>query len=88
MTPQIVEVDAEYKDMLDDLLRVATIGVVAFGMHSYVFNSPDSIDAAIKVLLVTRVGVGAYHLLVKSSLLKFVVKRGQENFYAHQQRNA
>jgi hypothetical protein len=85
MEPTVIEVDAEKKDMLDDMLRIATIAVMAFVLHFYVFKTPGAqlMDAAAQSLIITLLGIGSYHLIVKSSLLKFVVKRGQENYYAN-----
>jgi hypothetical protein len=84
MAPTVIEVDAEQKDMLDDMVRALTVFGVAWLVHAFVFKTPgaDPFDAAIKTAIVTLIGIGAYHLVVKSLLLKFVVKRNQEQFYA------
>lgn len=83
MAPKLIEVDADRKDFFDDALRLATMGLTAWFINSYLLQSPNAgpLLSSMQTMMIAIAGIAVYHLVVDANALRFVVKRTQESYY-------
>lgn len=86
MTPKLIEVSADLKDFAEDSLKAAVVLASGWLLNKYVYGSDSSFDATQSQIMALMIGLGVFHFVVDSMLVRFVVKDGQEGYYTARRR--
>lgn len=86
MSPKLVEVNADYKDFLEDALKAVSVVAGGFLLNKWRTGSSDTFDAAQALLITQILGLFVHHMIMDPYVLRFVVKSGQEGYYTARKR--
>lgn len=81
MLPYLIEVPAEYLDLAKDTLKIAVVATVYALLQQYLSGAAalDPTELATNLLYLAA-GLAVYYM-VMPSVLRFVVKVGDEKYY-------
>lgn len=86
MGPQLIEVSAENKDFAEDALKAVSIGLTAWAVTNFIMGKPTPLSDTAQTLAMVLVGLAVHHMVVDTSIVRFVVSSGQEQYYGNMRR--